>query len=165
MDQMDSNDQIMKPISIDPDEVSFNDVVQGKTYTKTIKITNNLKFLVPFKIKCSCKEKIDIKPREIRISPQKSQNIEITLKMGKPFALKAGVKVPIKEFIFIKSENFDHKIKLFINPDNCLPLPIKYLTTSSCENEEDNKIDEFETLLEGTPKEVHDHSEDSKNCD
>ena len=87
------------------------------------------------------------------MAPQKSQIVDITLRMNKPFAEKNGVKVPIKEFLFIKSENFDQKLRLTINPEKPGALPGKYFTNSSCDydNEDSQQIitnEEFEDLIE-----------------
>jgi len=80
--------------------------------------------------------------------------------MNKPFGEKAGKKIPIKECIFVKSDNFDQKIKVFINPDDTPYLPEKYLSSSSCsqdgyqQNQQISNKD-FESMIE--EKNIEDH--------
>lgn len=112
-----------------------------------------MKFNTNIATKSSSPDKIQIKPREFRLTPLKSQIIEITLRMSKDFGVRSGVKVPIKEFIFIKSENFDQKLNVFINPEKFASLPEKYLN-DSCSNYNSQNNDqaitnqEFEDLIE-----------------
>jgi len=92
---------IMKPLSIEPNDIIFENICEGKTYTKDIMITNNMKLLTPVEIKSTSEDKISINPREIKLSHLQKQRIIVELRMHKPFAEKNGVKVPIKESIFI----------------------------------------------------------------
>ena len=141
MDNKDNSDQIMKPISVDPEQLIFENVVQSKTYLKQIQITNNLKFFLNVSLKWSSSDKIDIKPREFRLGSQKSQIIDISWRISKPFGEKSGIKIPIREFVFIKTDNFDQKVIVTIQPEKVGTLPQKYFSNSSCEEDLDaNKV-------------------------
>ena len=114
-------------------------------------ITNNMKLLTPVEIKSTSEDKISINPREIKLSHLQKQRIIVELRMHKPFAEKNGVKVPIKESIFIKSDNFNQTLRVFINPETSSALPGKYLSNSSQDvnnSEKFNENEEFENLLE-----------------
>ena len=151
MDKNENTDQIMKPISIDPDIILFENVVQSKTYIKQMQITNNLKFFLNISLKWTSSDKIDIKPREFRLGSQKTQTIDIIWRISKPFGEKSGIKMPIREFIFIKSDNFDQKINLVIQPEKVGAIPQKYFSNSSCEDDQEvhQEIDneEFESII------------------
>lgn len=85
--------------------------------------------------------------------------------MGKPFSEKAGFKIPIKEFIFIKSDNFDQTVSVFIQPGSAKSIPSKYFTSSSYDYQNDQNTisnEEFEELLE---QEENRATEEAKNYD
>jgi hypothetical protein len=166
MEKVDTNDKIMKPISIAPEDITFSDVVQGKTYETQIQLTNNLKFLISISIKCSWSDKLQISPREFKLGSQKSQTVSISLKMNKPFGEKGGKKVPIKEWLFIKSDHFDQKVRILINPENWYQLAEKYLSNLSQSNENSvvqNEIsnEDFENMLE-EGRDMDDHAFDNQ---
>ena len=53
---------------------------------------------------------------ELKVDAGKSQQMEVILRLHKPFGHKMGNKIPIKEFIFVKTDNFDQKIDVLILP-------------------------------------------------
>lgn len=170
MEESKFSNLIIRPIEVDPPEIVFTEVVPSKVFTAKFKLINNLKILVNVSIKTSATDKLDVKPRELKLDSQKAVSVEVTLRLSKPFGERFGTKIPIKEFIFVKTENFDQKIDVLILPYNAKPLPSKYLSNSSLEDKaepQENMIsnEEFETLISAEPGRLQEYNSNQTNYD
>ena len=141
MENSNSSDQIMKPLMIEPSEMVFPAVTEGKTYTQKLTITNNMKFNTYVELKSGCEEKLTINPREFELGPSKTKVVTVNLRVGKPFGQKNGTKVPIKERLFVKTDHFNQSIGVFVQPDN--GLEGKYFENQK-EKEDQDEIQVFD---------------------
>ncbi|KAG1664653.1 hypothetical protein FOA52_011790, partial [Chlamydomonas sp. UWO 241] len=99
----------MLVLSVDPADLTFDDVQFGQVYTQTIYVTNTLKGQVEASIKPGASERFSVSPSTVKLKGNETAAVEVKLRVLKFAQRQKAVEQGQRDVFHIKANFFDQK--------------------------------------------------------
>eukprot|EP00916_Digyalum_oweni_P000214 GHVL01000322.1.p1 GENE.GHVL01000322.1~~GHVL01000322.1.p1 ORF type:complete len:2347 (+),score=612.38 GHVL01000322.1:63-7103(+) len=108
----------LRALIVEPCALRFTQVELRKPQEASVNIRNNLGTTVEVAVKCPQSGRYKINPSNFTISPKQTQSVIIQVILTRPI-IHTNKKTLLKDIIVLKSDFFDQKLLVYIEPAVC----------------------------------------------